>query len=117
MDVSEQAFPNDIFIWTEDFVLVVKKLFWSCADVVPKGGHKKSGIEKKYPLICPLYDKYIYKNINISEDGLNLDDKLGRDFYQLMVTLGEWNINNDDRTILTEELLKYCKENPVLYKC
>ena len=112
LDIAEQTFPNEVFANTDDFLLVVKKLFWSCAEVVPKGGHKKSGIEKKYPLICPLYDKHIYKNINISEEGFNLDDEMGRNFSQFTAKTFEWNMRYD-YDIFTREVLKYCQENLV----
>ena len=113
LDNSEQAFPNDMFIWTEDFVLVVKKLFWSCAAKKTKYGYKRNRMQSKYSRLCSYYDKYFYENINITEDGGNLDDKIGRNFSQFFDNLETWGMNNYEKTKFRELLLRYSKENLV----
>ena len=47
--------------------MVVRKLYWSCQKEKTKYGYKRPGLEKTYPEMCPLFDKYIYSNQEINK--------------------------------------------------
>lgn len=114
--VSLQNFPNEIFADSEDFLLVIKKLFWSCLDKKTKYGFKRPGMEKKYPKICPFFDKYLYTEINssIMAEIENISQELFDGQIETLYKLLEEKMNETDLESFKLRILDYCIENLVL---
>ena len=114
LDVSEHDFPNDNFINTNDFWIVVKKLYWSCKDKKTKFGYKRPGIIKKYPYICPFYDKYFYVDEKVTEIFENMNVKEFLEWRKLdnnQVNLTSMNMSTEES--FKTYILDYCKKNLV----
>ena len=113
---SEQNFPNEIFSENANFLLVIRKLFWSCLDAKTEYGFKRPGMIKKYPKICPFFDKYFYNNItskNILEIENTLEELVGvsvETFYENL----EAKMNKTDMEMFKSSILEYSKEHLVL---
>lgn len=78
MTISEHSFPNQVFVESEEFWIVVRKLYWSCLDRPSRHGYKRPRITRKYPRICPFYDNYFYINPLIKNivENLSLEEFL-----------------------------------------
>ena len=81
-DINFVKFPNDEIQNSQEFVKIVKKLFWSCSPNITRYllgiqfekiqqyfdrfGYKRRRLEKTYPKLCPFYDEFFFPNDNIS---------------------------------------------------
>ena len=81
-DINFVKFPNDEIQNSQEFVKIVKKLFWSCSPNITRYllgikfdkiqqyferfSYKRGRLEKTYPKLCPFYDEFFFPNDNIS---------------------------------------------------
>ena len=57
--VSTQQFPDPVFLDTDDFLLLVRKLFRSCRST------KRPGIAEHFPGLCEAFDNHLDNNDTI----------------------------------------------------
>ena len=78
--VSSFRFPNFLFIQSQHFLTVVKKLFWSCSKDKTRFGLKRNGLLDLYPGLCEFYDAFFYTNAELAEAFTMHDNLLKRAF-------------------------------------
>ena len=108
--VSERSFPNKMFTSSEDFYLVIRKLWWSCQPDKNKFGPKRSVLETDFPQLCEYYDNFIYPNTMISSWLNNTEYFLKRPMVTFLKDLKMTKLQLDN---FKEEVLAYSRKNLV----
>jgi hypothetical protein len=127
LSVSSYQFPSHLFANSEEFLTIVKKLFWSCNKNKTRFGYKRRGIMMAFPDLCGFYDEYFYNNNHLSKAVQNEDEMLLKTFENeqggSMENLTAFDSLTDlfQLTQMTDkqfskfksEVLSYCKSNLV----
>ena len=108
--VSERSFPNKMFASSEDFYLVMRKLWWSCRPEKNKFGPKRFILETDFPNLCDYYDDFIYPNTIISNRLNNTDYFLNVPMVTFLKNLNMTKLQLDN---FKEEVLAYSRKNLV----
>ena len=108
--VSERSFPNKMFASSEDFFLVIRKLWWSCRPEKNKFGPKRSILETDFPNLCEYYDNFIYPNSMVSSWLNNTKFFPSR---PMVTFLKDLNLTRTQLDNFKEEVLAYSKRNLV----
>ena len=108
--ISDSKFPNKMFVHSEDFFLVIRKLWWTCTNTTNKFGPKRKMLEVEYPDLCLFYDDYIYPDQslnNLLKDSSSTVDVPVQDF------LVRINMTEVEMDRFKNVLLEYCRNNLV----
>ena len=115
MTTSSQLYPDDTFLFTDDFWLVVQKLYWTCQSTraTAKYGYKRQGLTAQYPQLCTFFDEYFYNNESVRN---GFEEKTGQDFLQWTKTKLDDNLamNLTAETEFGEMIVKYSQANLVM---
>jgi hypothetical protein len=105
---SESRFPNKMFAKSDDFYLVVRKLWWSCLPTKNRFGPKRPLLDVEYPNLCKFYDTFVYRNLNVSS-------ALNDTSYFLDVTMAAFlarlNMSTAELASFEKEILTYSEKN------
>jgi len=80
LSVSSYQFPNHLFMNSQHFLAVIKKLFWSCSKEKTRFGFKRRGLSTMYPELCGFYDDFFYANESLSNSFIQEDNLLLKAF-------------------------------------
>ena len=106
--ISDSKFPNKMFVHSQDFYLVIRKLWWTCSKTTNKFGPKRKLLEVEFPDLCLFYDNYIYpdQSLNklLNDSTLTLEAPI-QDF------LARINMTEVEMDSFKKILLEYCQNN------
>ena len=112
MTRSSQLYPDDVFMFTDDFWLVVQKLYWSCQPTRERSrnGFKRPGLTAQYPRLCSYFDNYFYNNDEVRR---GVEGKVGEEFLEWTRTGLEEALvmNRTEEDKFGREVVKYSQDN------
>ena len=98
ISTSTYKFPNRMFLYSQDSLLLIEKLAHYCQNSTSQFGPKRSPLDSEYPLLCPFFDRWD------SEPDFN---NTALDFYHSL------NMTAEETENFKRELMHYSKDNLV----